>query len=146
MAYDPLSNPLNHIEWAFGALECTHIVSFAVGVGTIALVDLRLLSTGLKSMPAERMGRDLSLWTLGGLALALTSGLLLFSTDPERYAANGAFRFKVVCLAIALIYQYTLHGRATRPGTSPGLQAAAGAVSLLLWIPVIFGGLFYAFT
>src|SRR5690242_6969883 len=39
-------NPLNESEYTFPILECIHIVGFAFSVGTIGLVDLRLLGVG----------------------------------------------------------------------------------------------------
>jgi hypothetical protein len=130
----------------FGFLECVHILSFAVGVGTIAMVDFRLLGAGLKSHSPAQLARDTTFWTMGGLVLAVTSGLALFSTDPERYAANPSFRLKAICLAAAIVYNYTAHMWVARRRSETAIRAAAGALSLLLWIAVIFGGLFYAFT
>lgn len=40
----------------------------------------------------------------------------------------------------------TIHRRATRPGTPRLAAKFAGGVSLLIWISVIFCGLFFAFT
>ena len=48
LAYDPSSNPLNTNEWAFPVCEVLHILGFAVAIGTIAMVDLRLLGIGMK--------------------------------------------------------------------------------------------------
>ncbi len=145
LVYDPLTNPLNQIEWAFGALECIHIASFAVAIGSIAMVDFRLMGLGLKNLRSSDLLRTTTFWTLGGLTTAITSGLLLFSTDPERYSRNEVFRLKLICLVIAIIYNYTVHRMVARRG-SAGAGVIAGAMSLLLWVPVIFGGLFYAFT
>ena len=145
LVYDPATNPLNQIEWMFGFLECVHILSFAVAIGTIGLIDLRLLGAGLNSSTPAQLLRDTMFWTIGGLAGAITSGLLLFSTDPERYAANQAFRFKAGCLTIALIYNYTVHLKVARSNASRPAGVLAGALSLLLWISVVFSGLFYAF-
>ena len=39
---------LNETEWAFPLAECVHIGGFAIGVGSIALVDFRLLNLGLR--------------------------------------------------------------------------------------------------
>ena len=41
--YDPATNPLNNNEWSFPLLEIIHIVGFAVAIGTIFMVDLRLM-------------------------------------------------------------------------------------------------------
>ena len=40
-------NPLNESALAFPILECFHILGFAITVGTIALVDFRLLGFGM---------------------------------------------------------------------------------------------------
>jgi hypothetical protein len=144
LVYDPMSNPLNRIEWMFGFLECVHIVSFGVGVGTIALVDLRLMGVALTTRPVNQIIRDTFFWTLGGLTFAITAGLLLFSTDPQRYAASAAFRFKMIALVAATIFNYTIHRKAA--GSGRALASATGVISLALWISVVFGGLFYAFS
>ena len=47
--YDPATNPLNNNEWAFPLFECIHIAMFAMSIGTIALVDFRLLGLALRS-------------------------------------------------------------------------------------------------
>jgi hypothetical protein len=39
---------LNETEWAFPLAECVHIGGFAIGVGTIALVDFRMLNLALR--------------------------------------------------------------------------------------------------
>ncbi len=88
---------------------------------------------------------SLELWTLSGVILALLSGALLVSTDPDNYFYNPAFRFKMGCLVAALLYNYTLHFKIATSKHSALAGAAAGALSMALWISVVFGGIFYAF-
>jgi hypothetical protein len=146
LVYDPMSNPLNRIEWMFGFLECVHIVSFGIGVGSIALVDFRLLGLGFTGRPARQMVQDTFLWSLIGLTFAITSGLLLFSTDPQRYAANDSFRFKMIALIVATIYNFTIHWKIANADSGAAASSATAIFSLASWISIIFGGLFYAFT
>ena len=146
LAYDPASNPLNNNEWSFPLFECIHISMFAMSVGTIALVDLRLLGLGFRRQTAAQLLRDTSLWTLVGLVTVITSGLVIFTTDPLRYYYNFAFRYKVVCLLVAIVYNYTIHRKVAMSGSSPGMAKLVGALSLALWISIVFAGLFYAFT
>lgn len=40
-----ISDLLNNTEWGFAIAECFHIIFFAVAVGTIMIVDLRLLGS-----------------------------------------------------------------------------------------------------
>src|SRR5579863_2161484 len=92
--YDPAANPLNNNEWSFPLLEIIHIVGFAVAIGTVFMVDLRLMGVGMNRQPSSRLAKDLAPWTLGGLAAVLMSGPLIFSSDPNMYLNNSSFRFK----------------------------------------------------
>ena len=146
LAYDPSTNPLNNSEWAFPVLECIHIVGFALSIGTIALVDLRLLGLGMRRQPASQLAKDTAPWTLAGLAVMLISGPLIFSSDPTMYYYNPSFRFKIAALLIAIVYHYTVHRKVALSDGSPILAKVVGGVSLALWVSVVFGGLFIAFA
>jgi hypothetical protein len=144
--YDPATNPLNNNEWSFPLLEIIHIVGFAIAIGTIFMVDLRLMGVGMKRQPASRLAKDLAPWTLGGLAAVLMSGPLIFSSDPNMYLNNPSFRFKMGALLVALLYQYTIHRKVALSDPSPGVGALVGIVSVALWVSVVAGGLFIAFV
>jgi hypothetical protein len=146
LAYDPATNPLNTTEWGFPLFECIHIASFAMSVGTIALVDLRLLGLGLRHQTAAQLVKDTMLWTLTGLIIVITSGLVIFTSDPLRYYYNPSFRLKVICLLIAVIYNYTIHRKVAMSKAPAFVSMLVGAISLLLWVTIVFAGLFYAFT
>jgi hypothetical protein len=146
LTYDPATNPLNTTEWAFPFFECIHIASFAMSVGTIALVDLRLLGLGMRHQTAAQLVKDTMLWTLAGLLIVITSGLVIFTSDPLRYYYNPSFRLKIICLLIAVIYNYTIHRKVAMSKAPPFVTMLVGALSLLLWVTIVFAGLFYAFT
>jgi hypothetical protein len=76
------TNPFNSSALIFPTLECLHIIGFALSVGTIAIVDFRLLGLGMRHQAVGEVAGDLAPGTLGGLVLMLTSGPLLFSSDP----------------------------------------------------------------
>jgi hypothetical protein len=146
LAYDPATNPLNNNEWSFPLAECFHIASFAFSVGTIALVDLRLLGLGMRHQKASQILKNTTLWTLGGLIVVITSGLIIFSSDPLRYFYNDAFRFKIITLFLAIVYNYTIHRSVALKDASGAGAAATAVVSLAMWVSITFAGLFYAFT
>ncbi len=145
LIYDLNANPLNSNEWAFPLTECFHITSFALSIGTIALVDLRLLGLGMRHQTPGQIVRDTSLWTLAGFIIVIFSGLLIFSSDPIHYLYNQAFRFKVTALAIGILYNYTIHRKVALSNSSGGTGALVGGISVLLWITVVFSGLWIAF-
>jgi hypothetical protein len=136
--YDPANNPLNTIEWAFAATEVVHIASMALSVGTIAIVDFAMLGAGLRGQSPAKLLRETELLTGAGLTIVISSGMALFSTDPFRYYYSPDFRLKMMLLLVGCIYNYTIHRRM--------MSKLVGAVSLTIWIAVVFCGLFFGFT
>jgi hypothetical protein len=108
--------------WLFPALEAIHVAGLALSVGTIVMVDLRMLGSG-------QMANPLRGWTHAGLALMLITGLTLFWSDAARYVHNPAFILKMVFLLLALISYF-----------SPRKGRLAAVLSLALWSGVVIGG------
>ena len=144
--FDPSTNFLNVHEWAYGVTEIVHILSLTLAVGFIALVDVRLLGYRIAGVSAARLDRATGLPRLIGLVLAVTSGFLIFSTDPVRYFEHPTMRAKIVALVIAIVFDYTIHGRVAAGGYAPSVERVVAVTSLALWIGVTFGGIFYSFT
>ena len=139
-------NPLNESELSFPILECIHILGFAVTVGTIALVDFRLLGFGLRRQSAGELSRSLAPWTLFGLISLLLSGPMLFSSDPDMYYLNLAFQIKMILLLLAIVFHFTIRRRLLRGEPSPALGKLVASVSLALWTGIIFSAIFIAFV
>jgi len=139
-------NPLNESSLAFPILECFHILGFAITVGTIALVDFRLLGFGLRGQNAGDLAKALAPWTLFGLIVVLLSGPMLFSSDPDMYYLNLSFQIKMVVLLLAIVFHYTIRRKLLRGDLSADLNTLVACVSLALWTAVIFGGIFIAFV
>jgi hypothetical protein len=49
-------------------------------------------------------------------------------------------------LLAGIVFNYTIHRRVALSGSSPAVARITGAVSLIIWITVIFCGLFFSFT
>jgi hypothetical protein len=141
-----VENPLNASELIFPTLEVCHIVGFTVALGTIALLDFRVLGFGMRRQAIADLSRDLAPWTLAGLVLVLLSGPLLFSSDPDMYYLNRSFQFKMVCLLLAIVFNYTIHKRVVQAGKVTASSKLVACLSLALWAGVIGGGIFIAFV
>ena len=139
-------NQVNQYSSAFPILECVHIVGIICGVGTAALVNFRLLGMALTQKSAARLWSDAMPWTLGGLSLAILSGLLLFSVDPEMYYVNDAFRFKMLFLLLAITFYFTMVRQAVTADKGRGRGAMVACISLGLWALVPCGGIFIGFV
>jgi hypothetical protein len=141
-----ISNVLSTSEWVFPVFECFHIAAFAFSIGMIALVDLRLLGLGMRRQTPAQLVRETDLWTLLGLAVVLFSGPILFLSDTSMYLHNGSFRFKMICLLLAIVFNYTIHRKVSLGEFPPLVCGVTGAISLVLWLSVVAGGLFIAFV
>jgi hypothetical protein len=139
-------NPLNVSAWTFPILEIFHIVGFAIAIGTVALVDFRLLGLGLRQQSPGQLTKDLSLATLLSLSVALLSGMLMYSTDPDKFYLNVSFLFKIACLLLAIAFHYTIHRKVALSNSSSPASKLVALVSLALWVSVVFGGIFIEFV
>jgi hypothetical protein len=61
---NPIGDAMNNTEWAFPLCECFHLVGFALSIGTIVVVDLRMLGLALKSTTSAQLLKDTRMWTM----------------------------------------------------------------------------------
>lgn len=137
-------NPIARWEWVFPVVEAIHICGFTLLVGSIVILDLRLLGISLRTQPVSRLAKELSPWIWAGIVVQLTTGPYLFSGDPHEYVQVAAFRNKMLFLLLALLFHFTVIRRATAPAadSSPlGWRRWAALVSLGLWFCVLLAGL-----
>ncbi len=116
-------------------------------VGSILMVDLRLLGKTALTVPASRMTREMIRWTWGAFVLAVITGTGMFMTRAGAYIENPAFQIKLLLLMLAGVNMAWFQFRTLRgvdqwdtSATPPPAARVAGAASLLLWIGVIFAG------
>jgi hypothetical protein len=126
-------------------MESLHYVGLAFLFGTVALYDLRVLGLAKAASPAAL--HKLVPFGVAGFLVNLTTGTMFFASQPEQYAYNAAFKFKLAFFAIAganvvLFYTWAFAGvRNLGPGDdAPARAKIAAAVSLLAWIGVMVAG------
>jgi purine-cytosine permease-like protein len=126
----------------FPVIQSVHIIGLTVLVGTICLVDLRLLGIGMNRQAVSELASRLAPWTSGGLMTVLVTGPLLFGSDLTRYLNNPAFVLKMLLLGIALAAHFTLHRSVLREGVplKTATRKLAAALSLILWSSVVLAG------
>jgi len=80
------------------------------------------------------------------LVLVVFSGFALFLSQVGIYRVNPIFPLKMYVLAAALIYNFTFHRKVATMKDPPAfLSKFVAIVSLLLWVSVVFGGIFTGF-
>ena len=136
----------------FPLVESIHVMALAFVVGSISIVDLRLLGFASRKQSVKQLSDDLLPWTWGAFAIAAITDLLLFSSVATRYYDNMPFRWKLVLLLLAGINMLAFHfltyrdvGRWGRDEVPPTAARVAGGVSILLWTAVVVCGRWIGF-
>lgn len=130
--------------WAYPALEATHIVGIGLLLGNLVLLELRVFGRGA-ALPVLDLARLTLLLAATGFALAATSGLLMFASQPTELLTNRAFTLKIGLLALAGANAAWFHGR----DSLRRLDAMARAqmfVSTLIWLAVLGCGRWIAYA
>ena len=137
----------------FPWLEAVHVMAITTVVGSIAIVDLRLLGVASTSYPVSRLTRSLLPLTWIAFAFAFATGALMFTSQPQTYLDNLAFRMKMVMLLaaglnMAVFHLLTLRGLPLwdRDAPVPAAAKAAGILSILIWITIVALGRWIGFT
>ena len=137
----------------FPLLEAVHVIGLALVFGTITIIDLRLLGLASTMRSFQRMASDIMTWTWGAFALTALTGALMFVTNATVYFHNVYFRAKIGLLVLAAInvLVFELTARRTirewdRATSAPPAGRAVAALSLVIWVAVIFTGRMIGFT
>jgi hypothetical protein len=137
---------------AMPIVESIHVLAAATVFGTIFIVDLRLLGFPGVSRPFTRISDEMLRLTWAAFVLALITGAMMFAPNASTYFVNTPFRFKMLALLAAglnmIVFQLvTYRGVGTWDDSMPPRAARiAGALSILLWVTVIFLGRWIGFT
>lgn len=147
-----LSQSLRESLYLFPVLDVIHVLSLLLMVGSVAVVDLRLLGLALRQVSITRLSAQVLPFTWLGAVLTFSSGLLLFLPQASKIYTNPALLTKLVLLLLAglnILVWHLLqarHRQAWDARISPPWQARlAGATSLVLWCAVIVSGRLIAF-
>ena len=120
--------------WIFPLLESVHVAALVLLLGSLLMVDLRLLGVAGLRYEAEAMAAGMLRWVWLAFVVAVVTGLGMFVSRPSAYAANPAFQIKLMLL---LLVGLNLLGYRV---LSRWQGRLAGAVSLLLWSGVVIAG------
>jgi len=139
--------------WLFPAIETIHLLGMAALVGTITILDLRLLGWCMRREPISRLSARLIPWAWLGFLAQVVTGLLLFSSEAVKIYGNPAFRLKMLLLLLAgiqaLIFQTVVSRRLPswdQRETLPFAAKIMGFSSILLWVGIVSAGRFIGFV
>ena len=148
----PLAVAMRKWLWLYPIVEIAHIVGFVTLVGSVAMLDLRLLGLS-RSISVIALSRHTLPWTLGALLIVVPSGLMMFTAHATDFVSNDAFLIKMTLLTLAgvnalwfRVGPYQSVAAWDSGAQAPAAARISAALSLLLWIAVISCGRLLAYV
>jgi hypothetical protein len=148
----PLAQTIRESAWMFPTFESLHVVAIALVLGSIMILDLRLLGLASRNAPVSALARAILPWTWGFFAIAAIFGVLMFISNPVEYFHNTAFRIKMIAMVLAgvnmTVFHVAFYPKVTEwdVGAPPAAAKIAGAISLACWLVVLAAGRVIGFT
>ena len=149
----PLAETIRTSALAFPWLESIHVLAIALVLGTIAIVDLRLLGLASVNRPVTVLIRRVLPVTWIAFTVAVITGVAMFLSNAMEYTENTAFLVKMALLLLAGVNMLVFHlvtyrgvGQWDLSARTPFGARAAGAVSISVWIAVVAFGRWIGFT
>jgi hypothetical protein len=109
----------------------------------MVIMSLRLFGFILRHESTRDVATDLRPYVWTSIATMLVTGYLLFASEALKCYDSPSFRFKMVFLILALVFQFTVYHKATTSNnvdSSPGFARVTAILALVLWFGVGLGG------
>jgi hypothetical protein len=152
LEHQPFAVAIAESTWLFPIAETIHVLALTVVVGSVAMMDLRLLGVGNKDRPASEVIASSLPWAWSAFAVAFIAGSMMFSSKAASYYENLPFRIKFFCMALAAINMLVFHFITARNmaawdrGRPPLGARLAASFSLTLWIIIVATGRWIGFV
>jgi len=134
---------INGTSWTAAALEIVHYFSMFVLVGSMVIVDLRVLGLVGRRQDATQLADRLFPWIWASLALNFLSGFLMFAGSATAYYHNDIFYDKVAVILLAIVANIIVQQKVRKWDQLPAMPAWAkllAVVSIGLWVGAIIAG------
>jgi uncharacterized membrane protein len=134
---------VNGTPWTAAALEIVHYFSMFILVGSMVIVDLRVLGLVSRRQDASQLADWLFPWMWASLVLNVLSGFFMFAGSATSYYGNDIFYDKMTVFLLAIITNIIVQTKVRKWNRLPAMPASAkliAVVSIGLWIGAIIAG------
>ena len=137
----------------FPWIESVHVLGVTLVIGTVGLIELRLLGLSSLGRPVSRVLKDMLPVTWVAFAISVVSGFLLFASNAPTYAYNTFFLAKAGLLLLAGLNAFGFHtvversiARWDTAARTPIPARLSGLFSLVMWVGIVICGRWVGFT
>ena len=124
-------------RWLYGLVLVVHYFAQFLCIGTIVLLDLRILGVADRNQTLSAFAGQLRPWTWIGFGSAVVSGFLLFTTEAGDFAAVTPFRAKMLVVVLAVLSAVVMEWRVAKWDRAPVIPVTAkllALISMVLWL------------
>ena len=152
--YDtPWAATIRSNELLFPWFESVHVLAITLVLGSIAVVDLRLLGITSRNRPVTKLIREVLPVTWIAFAVAAVTGGTLFASNAVEYFHNFPFRMKMLLMVLAginmVLFHFVTHrgiGQWDEAARTPLSARVAGGLSITMWLAIVAFGRWIGFT
>jgi hypothetical protein len=137
----PVAAAIGDSQLTTGLLSSIHLLGVTLVGGGALVSSLRLLGLLFPQEPLSEITAGAARGIVVGLAISAVTGILLFAPRASAVLDNGYFQIKMLFLAAATIFHFSVYRTVTRRSPDARwLTRATGAVTAVLWLGVIASG------
>ena len=127
-------------RWLYGLVSVVHYFAVFFCVGTIVLLDLRILGVADRNQALSVLAEQLRPSTWIGFGAVAVSGFFLFAVEAGDFAAVTPFRLKMLVIVLAVVSALAIEWSLPKWDRAPAMPVTARVValiSILLWLGAI---------
>ena len=147
MANSHVAHTITQSSYMMGALSSVHMLGLTLIVGSSIVICLRSFGWLLPEQPLSDVMRPAGRAVLIGISISAVTGLLMFTPRAVSASGNPVFQTKMLLVAGALVFQFTLFRFVARSGGNNSTwRLVSGFLGVALWSAVaVYGVLFTVF-
>jgi len=141
-----------HNTWAIPAIQSVHIIGIAMVMGSVLMLDLRILGLTWTDQTLRQTTDRFGPWLTSALWLLLITGVLMVVGEPVRELVTFSFWLKMTLVAIgalvAVLFQRSLrrNERAWEDGhVHRATTKAMALITFAIWTAIIILGRLIAY-
>jgi hypothetical protein len=142
----PASEAIASHAWVVPTVQSIHILAIATVAASALMIDLRLLGIYAPDQPLKAVGARFMPFLWWSLLVLLITGSIMIVGEPPRSLRNSAFQLKMLLLIAAVTVTVISQIWIRRTDGGRGAAAATlAAISMALWVGIIFAGRWIAY-
>jgi hypothetical protein len=148
----PISQTLQTVAWIIPVVQSIHILSIAIVLSSILIVNLRVLGAIGQGETLAVFSHRYLPWIWVSLGVLLVSGITLIVGEPRRELLNPIFWTKMALLVCVIAITLQTHRPLLKnalfwePPRRKAIVRGLACVALACWVGIVFCGRWIAYT